>query len=292
MFETVWFVGPEYNGPYLRRIKKERPESEEVLEAMDKFMDLDKKVNRDVRITFANYRFFGEKLPSQPILNLWLAYGFESIPDLQYKDLVYLPTLRIETRILFQYKYEKNRPQRCRTGAVMINWESDTTFIASMKECVDKLAERKKEYIERKRKKYGAKYKKKTDKEDREESSEEEKDTIESAKSGDEWQREGDGDGDGDDEDEAMVSKTRKYPKRKVTKRKRRRLSVNLTGDEDESDEDLGEPATKKRSTFIPVDIRDLLSGDGSSDDEVLYNLYCFIIVRQYLYMSGLSDHV
>ena len=68
------------------------------------FMDLDNAENKDVRISFNLYRFFGDRMPSTDMVERLMTCNTEIIDDLQRKDEIYLPALRIEGKLLFQHE--------------------------------------------------------------------------------------------------------------------------------------------------------------------------------------------
>ena len=114
---------------------------------MGLFMDMDNKENKDVKIAFDYYRFFGKTIPGRDMVERWMAYNMVAIEELQYKDMVYLPSFRIEVKLLFQHELEKNKPQKCREKMVTIDWSSNESFIASMRKCIKILAVKKDEYL-------------------------------------------------------------------------------------------------------------------------------------------------
>ena len=81
----------------------------------------------------------------------WMAFNKVDIPDLQYKDRVYLPVVRFESKLLFQHFKNKTKPQQCRAGLVTMDWSSNETFIDSMKLAISYLAAQKDEYEVRRR---------------------------------------------------------------------------------------------------------------------------------------------
>ena len=76
-----------------------------------------------------------------------MAYNMKAFNELQYKDQIYLPSLRIEARLSFQHENEKNRPQKCRKEMVIMDWSSNESFVTSMKRCIKLLAAKKEEYL-------------------------------------------------------------------------------------------------------------------------------------------------
>ena len=118
---------------------------------LDEFMDLDN--HPGIKNTFTSYRFFGKTLPGKKYLRRWIKYNKTAIPQLQCKHTVYLPSLRIETKLLFQFKTQKDKKQKCRKEHVSIKWDTTEHFIESMKECIEVFNERKSVYNERKKKK-------------------------------------------------------------------------------------------------------------------------------------------
>ena len=113
---------------------------------MDAFMDLDNKENKNIRTTFNYYRFFGKTMPTQDKIERWMAFNKEPIEDLQYKDRIYLPVLRTETKLLFQYETQGNKPQKFREGFVTMDWTSNKTFISTMKKGIEFLTAKRNEY--------------------------------------------------------------------------------------------------------------------------------------------------
>ena len=144
-------VYTEWNGRYLRRKASERPADENVLKALDAWMDLENPENKDVKIAFNGYRFFGASIPVADMVERWMEFNKESIPDLVYKDRVYLPVIRLESKLLFQHFKNKNQPHRCRGGLVTMDWSSNESFIESMKAAVMYLAAQKEQYEAKRR---------------------------------------------------------------------------------------------------------------------------------------------
>ena len=141
----------EWNGRYLRRRANERPADRNIMRAMDAWMDLENPANKDVKTAFYMYRFFGASVPAAEMVERWLAFGKENIQELQYKDRVSLPVLRLESKLLFQHFTNKTKPQRCRSGVVTMDWTSNEAFIGTMKQAVGYLAAQKDRYEAKRR---------------------------------------------------------------------------------------------------------------------------------------------
>ena len=244
-------------------------------------MDLDNEENKDVRIAFNFYRFFGATIPSADMVERWMSSNEEAIEDLQYKDKICLPSLRIESKLLFQHGKEKSKPQKCREGYVTMDWTSNETFVASMKQCIKLLATKKEEY---QRNKQGGRNDEDEFTEDEDELTEDEEEAKEQRNDDESKTEDEESDTDEQEEKQESGSRTNRGKGRKKGKGgkrgkrgKRRNFNQFLETAEPEYDpEHIPAPMTKRRSSYIPSE-ETIMMNEEDDASEVCAYLYIYM---------------
>ena len=275
------------------------------MEAFDLWMDFEAVENNSARVAF-NYRFFGETLPPTEIMDRWRAYNVTPITELQCKECVYLPALRIESRLIFQHETQKDKPQKCRSGMVVINWETNETFIESMRECISLLDAKKVEYDARKREKRTRPRRTRrpslsiSDADDTDE-----KNAAKQAPSSKRTRRRrrrrsGSGKGKEEDTDVSRVTATESdavssgddtdlsFPNVLISrKRRKRKFAEYLENAGSDYESNVDSPPAKKRCTYHPMGIT-LVSAIDNTDDnlpQVCYEHYIYVTMLIFFLM-------
>ena len=213
-------------------------------------MDLDNEENKNVKTTFNYYRFFGETLPASDKIDRWMAFNKEPIEDLQYKDRIYLPVLRIETKLLFQYSTQGKKAQKFRERLVKIDWTSNKTFISSMKEGIGFLAAKRNEYEQNRKGKGRQRVDEDLTDDEQDEMKEEEEDEEEKEDEEEEFEEPISSEETLDDSEEGdEVKNAEDDTKHQSRESKRRNSKEEREDSDDDDDDDLVDEETDDDST-------------------------------------------